>query len=98
MLAFSVAYLLGVSSLPLSSKQPVTRRSSVDNEEGHQHHHTGFYHPYIKQLYESISDENGSLITGNLGDDPITIWSFFDIGKHFVHVVKPLPHLINFTV
>ena len=81
-LMFCAAFLLGVDSLPMSNRPK--RSVGKSNED----HHQPFFHPYVKQLYQRITYENGSLITDNLGDDPITIWSFLDIGKHFLHVVE----------
>lgn len=86
MLMFCVMYLR-VASFPVSNRQPRSV-AGKSNEKGDQPYFQSFFHPYIKELYQKITYENGSLIKNNLGDDPITVYSFLDIGKHFLHVVK----------
>ena len=77
--------LLCAASFPLSRKPHAgarTSRSGGSKSEGRQ----PFYHPYIKELYEKITYKNGSIITGNIGDDPVTIWSFLDTGEYFARL------------
>ena len=77
--------LLGATSLPLS-KNPQAEgnhsRKSRSLED-----RLPFHHPYVKQLYERITYKNGSIIKGNIGDDPVTIWSFLDTGEQFAGLV-----------
>lgn len=68
--------LLGAAGFPLS-RTPHAEPRKTRSAEGKR----PFYHPYIKQLYEKITYRNGSIIKGNIGNDPVTIWSFLDIGK-----------------
>ena len=82
MLVFCVMYLLEVASLPVSNRQPRSV-AGKSNEKDDQPYFQSFFHPYIKELYQKITYENGSLIKNNLGDDPITVYSFLDIGRHF---------------
>ena len=72
--------LLGATSFPLSndSQAAGTNPSRKSRSSGDL---LPCHHPYIKQLYERITYKNGSIIKGNIGDDPITIWSFLDTGK-----------------
>ena len=74
--------LLGATSFPLSNStvQAGANHSRKSRSSGAK---TPFYHPYVKQLYERITYKNGSIIKGNIGDDPVTIWSFLDTGEQF---------------
>ena len=70
----------GATSFPLSNSSQAagenpSRKSRSSGDR------LPFYHPYVKQLYERITYKNGSIIKGNIGDDPITIWSFLDTGQ-----------------
>ena len=71
--------LHSVTSYPMAKKPhaEVNHSRKSRSQEGR----TPFYHPYVKQLYERITYKNGSIIKGNIGDDPVTIWSFLDTGE-----------------
>lgn len=71
--------LLGAASFPLSRGPQAGRR--VRSTDSKSENKVPFYHPYIKELYEKITYKNGSIIKGNIGDDPVTIWSFLDTGE-----------------
>ena len=79
----SVATLLGVASHSTSLPAAVSNRPTVTrlSVAGKRFHQKRFRHPYIKELYKRITYKNGSLSMDNLKDDPITIWSFTDIGS-----------------
>lgn len=73
---------LAATSLPVSRRTHAgagTGKAAGRKSEGRQ----PFYHPYIRELYEKITYKNGSIIKDNIGDDPVTIWSFLDAGECF---------------
>jgi len=81
---FCMVSLLGTASFQLSISWPHTGMNHTRNDrsaEGKFEGRRPFYHPYVKQLYEKITYRNGSIIKGNIGDDPVTIWSFLDLGE-----------------
>jgi len=76
--------LLDAANFQLLINSPHTGAQNDPSAEDRQRNRF-IYHPYIKQLYEKVTYRNGTIIKSNIGNDPVTIWSFLDIGEQLRH-------------